>query len=330
MLIKALFPLTVIGLLSMSLAGFAYEELNYGVIDLDRACGFLVHQYVPDIGLLREAYSNSDDYKKAWINVNIIAAEALAVCGKTHLASLIKMRLSSDYWNYLRPNKWEALLGIPISDTPQVERILKLREYPELGITVMVELRDAGNFTGWDQYADLLLYESINAVIKGKRNEAWKLLDKALEYFDGWGFRDEVFDDKGKYDAYKLALAVYAYRALGEPQEFKDTISRILNILKQLQDQVSGGIFTDYKAVNGTLVFGPSVSDRNVETTAITILALYANITRYLGHDCPGHSEETGDIINQQDYLPAVSTALVTVLVVVAAISLACLNVKNK
>ena len=82
---------------------------------------------------------------------------------------------------------------------------------------------------------------------------------------------------------YKLGLAVFIYRALGEPPAYEEKIRDILHILSEAQDPESGGIFTSYKVVGGKLVFSKNVSDVNVETSSVIVLALYSNLPEEVG-----------------------------------------------
>ncbi len=249
---------------------------NYDVIDLDKACLFLKHQYVREAGLLRAAYRPwvIPDYYRIYINDNILAARALAVCGYNVLANEVLTTLANNYSAYLRTGRHEVLIGQPIPDIPLDKNNIVLGTIGNL--TIVAEMRSnvilAGNYVDW------LFLESINSLIKGDRAKAWELFKEGMRAWDGWGFRDDAFNESlGIYDTYKLALAVYAYRALGEPLEYRNEIGKILEVLSRTQDPESGGVFTGYKVVSEHIKVGDDVSDRNVETTSMVILALYSN-----------------------------------------------------
>ncbi|MCE4612993.1 MAG: hypothetical protein F7C07_04090 [Desulfurococcales archaeon] len=129
---------------------------------------------------------------------------------------------------------------------------------------------------GWQRYADLLVYRALDSLLKGSRLRAEELFRELMSMWGSYGLKDAAF--KSTYATYKLALAVYLYRALevaGSDMvyECRDSMSEICESLSKLQ-RSDGSMVTDYIVPDGYIV--PS-GDANVETTSMVVLALYSN-----------------------------------------------------
>ena len=274
---KAVIFLAVLVLSSMLLTPLRSSE-NYNVIDFKRACSFLEHQYVSEVGLLRASFRPEySDYNKAYIGDNLLGYEALRVCGQGKLARKINETLNAQYRNYLYSIRWRVLLGVKIESVPRLNFYKVLKTVGNL--TVMAEVKRKKPLTDWRDYADWLFLEAINSMIIGNKSKAYKLFKEGMELFDGSGFKDKAYNKTSTYDTYKLGLAVLAYKELSSPLEYKDKISEVLHVISRSQDPVSGGIFTNYRAAGNRTIFGENISDANVETTSLIILALKANLT---------------------------------------------------
>ena len=318
-LIKEVIALQVMIALAASMAAGAHAQAGqgYGVIDLEAACGFLRNQFVESLGLLRAAYSPaSTDYRRAYINDNILAVKALEICGYGDLAERVRNTLESLYSPYLRTGRHEVLLGQPIPARPLEKRDVVLGEVGD--VLVVAEVRSGTELIG--DYADWLFLESINSLLTGDRGRALELFEKGMSTWDGRGFRDSAFNEsEGVYDTYKLGLAIYAYRALGEPPKYAETIEKILNTLTKTQDPETGGMFTGYKVVNGRIEVGSNISDRNVETTSVVILALYSNYPEEIA----GLKQTQVDSQYPQYPTPTIIAAVAGTAVVAAALLIA-------
>ena len=308
----SIIAITLIALALAASAAFkAAQETMDSVIDLEKACTFLKNQYVSDIGLLRAAYRPwVADYYRAYINDNILAVNALTVCGEEDLANRVLATLTSNYRAYLDTGRHEVLIGQPIPDKPLGPMDVVMGTIGN--ITIIAELRNESEVLDLNNYADWLFLESINSLIKGNETRAWELFNKAMEMWDGYGFMDAAFN--GTYDTYKLALAVYAYRALGEPLNYRDEISDVLDVLARTQDPESGGVFTGYKIVNGSIKVGDDVSDRNAETTSIVILALFSQ--------CPENIAKTWQSKTHNPITPLSTTAVIASALAIGALLL--------
>ncbi len=254
----------------------------YDVLGLRKVCAFLKGQYIPDVGLLRASFKPSNgDYGKVYLSDNLLGYMALRVCGFNKLAESIHKTLLTGYGNYLYTGRWEVLSGVKIGDNPRVrfDKVLGRRD----NVTIVAELQGNKVLSDWKEYADWLFLESLNSLIEGNIPRARELFREGMAFFDGHGFADKAYNKTRVYDTYKLGLAVFTYRALSEPPKYERKIKDILHILSEAQDPESGGIFTNYKVDGGgKLVFSRDVSDVNVETSSVIVLALYSDLPESL------------------------------------------------
>jgi hypothetical protein len=110
------------------------------------------------------------------------------------------------------------------------------------------------------RYANLIVFRALLSLQQGDRESALRELGKLEELWDGVGFADAYHQETGKYEAYKLALAVYAYRALG----LQDNVDKYTVKLMSINPYT-----TLYRDNTGE-------GDLNLETASITLLALYS------------------------------------------------------
>ncbi len=310
---KWIFLTALIALSGLFSVYAAFSGHDYGVINLGKACTFLQNQYVVNVGLLKTAILAEPDAHIAYINDNILAVRALVVCGDYELADNILSTLTNKYVNYLRTGRHEVLIGQIIPETPRTRVDVPIVHVGN--ITVLAEIEGSKILNNWEEYADWLFMEAINSLLKGDRAASEDFFTRAMNMFDGYGFRDAAFNDAvGMYDTYKLALAIYVYRALGEPTNYRDTMTSVLSILMQSQDQETGGIYTAYSIMDDKPHFGKDISDRNVETTSIVILALYS--------DLPS-SIRNNNCYDTSAYAPAI-------VVIIALIAALCILMKLK
>ena len=86
-----------------------------------------------------------------------------------------------------------------------------------------------------------------------------------MYFFNDYEFAERTYNKTRVYGTYKLGLATFTYRALGEPSEYKEKIKDMLHVLSETQDPESWGIFSGNKVIGGKLVFSRDISDVNVE-----------------------------------------------------------------
>jgi hypothetical protein len=137
----------------------------------------------------------------------------------------------------------------------------------------------------WYNYADLLVYHALDKLLSGSRTEAEDSFINLTKIRDGYGFRDKQANKTGIYDVYKNALFIYLYKALEYAgsdiiKNYKSIYNKCLEIIVKAQDPIYGGIYINYKVINGKIIIQ---EDLNTETTSIVVLALYSNYPEIIG-----------------------------------------------
>ena len=259
-------------------------SVGLNTIDKGGLREFLESQYVPEARLLRAATTAYPENTTIWIaSDNLLAARALAVLGSPY-APIIETELQNKY-NGGRNGQHEVLLGINIPNQFYEPVIVILGTIYSskfnATLTVKYEYHNGTLFSNWQDYADLIVYRALDSLLEGSRPYAEELFKKFMSMWDGYGFRDGAYD--GKYSTYKLALAIYLYRALkaagSNMYQYEDIISKCYEIISELQ-RSDGGIITDYMVKNGDII---PTGDANVETTSIVVLAVYSDYPELIG-----------------------------------------------
>jgi hypothetical protein len=130
------------------------------------------------------------------------------------------------------------------------------------GKTIRTEIVTTNTFTGWQDYADLLLLASI-AEATSNPQAARAHFDLAERMWDGQGFNDRATQHNGIHSTYKLALYLVAATRLRISANHRDgALDRLLSL-----QSPSGGWITDYKD-------NKPHGLANVETTCLALLAL--------------------------------------------------------
>ena len=187
---------------------------------------------------------------------NHLAYHALRyVCGYRELADLVYKFLESyptDFYDY-----HQVLVGKPISQPfTSVEHVV----VDVVNNVRIVHIKRATNeITDYYRYSNLIVYKALLSLHQGDRESALRELEKLEELWDGVGFADAYHQETGKYEAYKLALAVYAYRALG----LQGNVDKYIVKLTSINPYTT--LYTD----------NTGEGDLNLETASITLLALY-------------------------------------------------------
>jgi hypothetical protein len=136
----------------------------------------------------------------------------------------------------------------------------------DFGSIINITLNNGTNSLSPVSYTDIAFLESVYSNNKGQANNANVNYTIGSEMFDGKGINDSVFqtgNQAGQYQTYKLALYIYASKALNYtlPQNAET------NLLK-LQ-ATSGRFYTGYDSS-----FSNNGTNTNTETTSLAILAL--------------------------------------------------------
>ncbi|MEM4537409.1 MAG: hypothetical protein QXP68_01475 [Thermosphaera sp.] len=237
---------------------------------------FLRSQYVEEVGLLRASTVSYPDNITIYIaNDNLLASRALAVLGDRELSSKILSKLNNEYSGGFN-GKVEILFGVDIPDVFYTARYEYIGEVN--GYRIIYEKPGDHVIDDWYEYADLLVYRALDRLLRGSRSHAELLLMNLTMMWDGYGFRDKAFNATGVYATYKCALFIYLYRALDSAgsdvvKDYSRIRDKCLEIIALSQDEATGGIRTDYRVIDGRII---PEGDVNVETTSITVLALFS------------------------------------------------------
>ncbi len=264
----------LIGILLGSIGTYVYFQSTSSGSHLtahakENAYKYLVDSYNSALGLCYE-HPGSSDY---WItHDNVLASYVLQNWNRTVADNITETvyRLTKDY--DLSANSMgipidcraEILLGYNVDFFfNQTEGFILNLSFS--GSVLKTERANNNVLEDFEDYADLLCYAVLVEWRKENYSGANHYYEKAKAMWDGKGFRDKVFDEKGYYATYKLGLFYLANRILSKDFDFK----------KELVDRVgqcqlsSGGFITDYFG-NGSF---PANSKTNTETTSIILLA---------------------------------------------------------
>jgi hypothetical protein len=273
--------------------------LNYDVLDKERVLKFYHSQLVKEVELLRAStglFIKTKDNVTIYIsNDNVLASKALEILGDKSLSFLIEK--SIEKYKNLTNCLIYVLFGRPIP--LKVYRVVTIdlgKVYSSKFKTEMFIKSDICDYStivdNWEKYADLVAYQILNSLLRCNKTRAEELFLKLVSLWDGYGFRDDAYN--GTYAVYKCALFVYVYRALEASgvalENYKNILDTCLYIIKIAQDNLSGGIHTDYKVINGTVVIS---GDVNVETTSFVVIALYSNYPQLFASVCEGKTMST-------------------------------------
>ncbi len=287
-ILQAAFALVVIYLPAVFTGGPARPP------DLQRGVNFLVAQYNPNVGLLRESVpeagttpthtvcssgispaSGLSYYHKHYLtNDNALAAYALETLG-------VKPDLAANLWTSLRRYGYdyndfiEVAWGRSISWPPyhHADTIVK-----QVGPDYVIQETHAvtGTTSGpdpylcyfydWSAYANLAFMAALNEYNQGYRESALRLYAIEMSKFDGIGWRDKAYSDRGGvYETIGPAWALYVGAIIGAPLD-----DRLATILRQMQHPIYGGFYTHYRAADAPEAYP------NVETTSLALLGLDA------------------------------------------------------
>jgi len=240
-------------LVQQSIARSANDEF---AAEIRKGEEFLVHLFEPGLDLLPE-YRGATVY---WLYHDNYLAGKILQPSRPDLAR--KINTAIHRFGVTQSGKIELLFGE--AKQPLPFRTYQLIEVTHISGKIIKTERVTNNpLKGWEAYADLLLMASI-AEAKSNPGAAKTNYDRALRLWDGHGFSDPAQKKSGLYATYKLALALIAANALGEPLPFR---VEALDQLKRLQGP-AGGWITDYTAA------GKGHGLANVETTCLALLAL--------------------------------------------------------
>ena len=223
---------------------------------LGKCVRFLRSLFVPEVKLVREHMTA----QVCWLsNDNWLVVRALR--GKDE-ALAVQLTQGLRSFNAPVPKRLQALFDPSVSVPPF--RTSSLIDVTTQGNwLIRNEVDDGEVMEDWHEYADLLCIAAINAVKRGKRVDAQRLVAKVAAMWDGMGISDKATQHLNRYATYKLALLLWAAREARVVLPFARELERRL---WQMQHS-NGGITTDYDRK------GNPIGTQNAETTAFVLLA---------------------------------------------------------
>ncbi len=230
-------------------------------------CGFLESLYRGlgrGVGCLVESPVAERD--RCYVNTNLLGAHALRVCSSP-LAG--RVEAFAKRYRGLRFCRYRVLWRERIPYPPPTAKRVRLGALRSTNGEQLLVLADTCGpvLPDWTSYADLLVLGALERLRQHSYSAAWRLHQRLLGMWSGTGFRDKAYTATGLYESYKLALYYFLARALHEDNHVTDWIRA--NICKLVRRD--GGVVTHYD--DALRRHG----DANLETTALTILALYSN-----------------------------------------------------
>ena len=265
----ALLVSTLVGLTAPSACRSSQSASPEMAKSTQRMESYLLASYDSALGLVRESpNANPNVY---WLySDNYLVSLALKEA-EPDIASAIVQAIGG--YQFRPSERWAVLGGQAVPDDLFAMGVIPATIARQESREVRSEIPSPlFHMDDWQDYADRLLLAATNASNKGDRKEARRLFEKAQGMFDGLGFKDRAFRERGYYDTYKLALYLIAAGGVGmnTPQK-----QEIVNLLLSLQEKDTasnryGGVYTEYDGSGKPLPH----SDTNTETTALALLAL--------------------------------------------------------
>jgi len=228
------------------------------VIELRKLETFLLNQFNPDLGLVRESPDSSIDHTYWLLSDNLLAFLALRDYYPDR-AKIINASLTK--YGYFCNGIHEALIGRQVTIPFGTSRVVTIAE--RSGYTIKTEIRDGEVMNDWIDYADLLCYASVSEWNVGHGQMAKNYFFRALDMWNGVGLFDKPTRLDGFYSTYKLALLLYTSRLIEESIAYRLELERILWSF-QRED---GGVRSHYL---GNLT---SKREANAETASLILIA---------------------------------------------------------
>lgn len=238
---------------------------NADCLSVQRGLEFLLKQYNPSIGLLRESPMVAPH--RYWLTTdNALAAYALSKFNQREMSRMLMSSLQR--YGYATNGLIEVIWAVPIQWPPRTERAEMITQIGDEQIWQEHHDTEA-RFEDWAEYTNLALLGALNEYHRGNTDLARRIFRQTLTQFNGVGFRDKAYLSPvghGHYETYKLALALYVVSVIRVPAH---EYANLRDILLEMQ-LTDGGFATLYSGRHSP------IGDANVETTALAVLALYA------------------------------------------------------
>jgi hypothetical protein len=230
-------------------------------ITREKLCNFIASLAV-DLGDKGKCLVESPVVEKdvCYTSSNHLAYYALRyVCGNYDLANAVLKFLQSyptDFYDY-----HQILVGKPFAlpfttiEHVQVDVVNNIR--------IVHVRRTTSEISDYYRYANLLVYKALYHLFYGERDKCLAELGKLEGLWDGKGFADAYYQQNQKYETYKVALALYVYKAL---ITYQDNINKYTSKLMSIDPFTT--LYTD----------NTGEGDLNLETASIANLALYSTL----------------------------------------------------
>jgi hypothetical protein len=266
----------IIGVLVLLLVGIV--TLKYSSESkLTRAVSYLRSHFNEAIGLICES---EDEGIRTIDGVNyshnqiyyLYSDNLLSTWALRPYETQISNRTNQTILSYEIPQSglFEVLFGTTVPVNISTGSQLVIRQYADK--IIMAEFHNSSTPLLWEQYGDTLIYQSLNAFLKGNRAAAEYYFNQSVTMWDGKGIYDLSTQKDGKYANYKLALILYASRVLNlKIEDFTRIEERLWNM-----QQTNGGI-TSLADLNGN-----PTGSANAETTAIALLPYNSELISHM------------------------------------------------
>lgn len=227
--------------------------------EVQKGAEFLRARYNPTIGLLNESPEVAPHH--FWLsNDNALAAFTFDQLGDVEMSATLAKSILR--YGSRSNGLIEVLWGETVDFPPYVADV---KNIAQLGDDVVLqEMHTSGTrFEDWREYADLCFWGALNNYRQGRWVEAREIYAACMRFYDGLGFRDKAFD--GRYETYKLALALYVGNVIEVEMPEAGEIRTALVAMQSTE----GGFYTHYWDI-----YRPD-GDANTETTSLAVLALW-------------------------------------------------------
>lgn len=237
------------------------------------AVNYLVRNYNATIGLVHESPDSVVCNNTYWIYsdnflVELVFENACDPQNVTFADICRNISATTEYWLTTQPdlsNQYQVLNNSNVFPFNNSENfIIGYSHGATITSTVNNQTYNPEDYA--KNHADIAFLEAIAYHNKRDNESANRVYEEGAATWDGFGFKDEAYEDTYTYATYKNALYILASDILGHSYN-SDVYSTLLGC--QLHGGVDEGGFATSYFENGT-----TASGSNTETTALAILAL--------------------------------------------------------
>jgi len=267
--------LSTLLLMAMTISLYSFMEMDRGSIainprptshEITSICRFLEGLYIDfgdGTGCLRESPNVEKD--RCYTNTNFITLAVLRMCNSSIVP---RIEAFLDKYDNQYGGRFEVMLLHDIPYPPRAVQRLELdkKTVNNETITIYADIPSNTTLPDWDRYADMLMLAALQLLKNGDIEKAREYIEEVKKIWSGRGFVDKAYNATGVYDTYKLSLYYFISKAIGEKDDIAIWIEN--NIHRFIKN---GGVITNYD--NDLNPAG----DPNIETTAVTAIALYTN-----------------------------------------------------